>query len=391
MTLFLASVTGPAEAAIALQGGADIIDLKDPSRGALAALPPATVRDTIAAISGRARVSAVTGDTPMRPEALIAAIEPYAGLGCDFLKVGLAADPALLDCVRALSPLAARTRLVGVLFADLAPDFGLLVHLKQAGFHGAMLDTARKGAGRLTTHLAAEQLSRFVARCAELGLTSGLAGGLEAPDVPRLLPLRPGVLGFRGALCGKAGRAGALDREAVAEIRGLIGRGDGALEPAADDPPVTSEVLAARGNWRSAEGDRTAVDQIFVREFTLPIEIGAYSHERGRQQRVRFDVWADVRRKTPDRDDMRHIFSYDVIMDTIRAIVAEGPLQLVETLAERIAGRLLDHPGLLKVRVRVEKLDVGPGGVGVEIVRERAASAHAAVSAFALRRSVERP
>jgi dihydroneopterin aldolase len=391
MTAFLASVTGPAEAAIALAGGADIIDLKDPSHGALAALPPAEVRKTIAAVSGRAKVSAVTGDPPMRPEALIAAITPYAALDCDFLKVGLAPDPAILDCVRALAPIAAKTRLVGVLFADLAPDFGLLVHLRQAGFHGAMLDTARKGAGRLTTHVAAEQLSRFVARCGELELLSGLAGGLEAPDVPRLLPLRPGVLGFRGALCGKAGRSGALDPQSVAEIRGLIGRGDGALEPAADDAPVNAEVLAARGNWRSADGDRTAVDRIFVRDFTLPIEIGAYSHERGRQQRVRFDVWADVRRKTPDRDDMRHIFSYDVIMDTIRTIVAEGPLQLVETLAERIAGRLLDHPGLLRVRVRVEKLDVGPGGVGVEIVRERAATALAAVSAFAPRRSMERP
>ncbi|MFO1089558.1 MAG: (5-formylfuran-3-yl)methyl phosphate synthase [Hyphomicrobiales bacterium] len=375
MIAFLASVTGPAEAEIALSGGADIIDLKDPSHGALAAVDPSVVAATRAAVGTRAKVSAVTGDVAMRAETLTQAIARYAATGCDFLKVGLFPDPQILDCVRALAPLARETKLVGVLFADLSPDLGLLVHLKQAGFHGAMLDTAKKGGGRLTTHLGAEQLSRFVARCRELGLTSGLAGGLEAPDVPRLLPLKPDVMGFRGALCGKSGRAGTLDPEAIAEIRGLIGRGDGALEPAADDPPVNYEVLAARGNYRSTEQDRTAVDQIFVRDFVLPIEIGAYSHERGRQQRVRFDVWADVRRKTPDRDDMRHIFSYDVITDAIRTVVAEGPLQLVETLAERIAGRLLEHPGLLKVRVRVEKLDVGPGGVGVEIVRERAASA----------------
>lgn len=391
MTAFLASVTGPEEARIALAGGADIIDLKDPTHGALAALPPDTVAVTVAEVNGRARVSAVTGDTPMRPETMTAAIGAYAGVGCDFLKVALFPDPAILDCIRAIAPMTAHTKLVGVLFADLNPDFGLLVHLKQAGFHGAMLDTAKKGGGRLTTHLGAEQLSRFVSRCAELGLLSGLAGGLEAPDVPRLLPLRPGVLGFRSALCGKSGRAGTLDPVAIAEIRGLIGRGEGALEPAAEDAPVNYEVLAARGNYRGSENDRTAVDQIFVRDFVLPIEIGAYSHERGRQQRVRFDVWADVRRKTPDRDDMRHIFSYDVITDTIRTVVAEGPLQLVETLAERIAGRLLDHPGLLKVRVRVEKLDVGPGGVGVEIVRERAVAAAAGVTKLQPVKSQERP
>ena len=61
MALLLASVTRPDEAALVLAGGADIIDLKDASRGALGALAPDVLRGTVAAVGGRRPVSAVTG------------------------------------------------------------------------------------------------------------------------------------------------------------------------------------------------------------------------------------------------------------------------------------------------------------------------------------------
>ena len=58
MTLLLASVTGPDEAALVLAHGADIIDLKDASNGALGALAPDVVRATVAAVRGRRRPAA---------------------------------------------------------------------------------------------------------------------------------------------------------------------------------------------------------------------------------------------------------------------------------------------------------------------------------------------
>jgi dihydroneopterin aldolase len=70
---------------------------------------------------------------------------------------------------------------------------------------------------------------------------------------------------------------------------------------------------------------------------------------------------------------MRDVLSYDVIMDAIRIVVASGHIPLVETLAERIAAGLLEYPRVTSVTVRVEKLEVGPGAVGVEIIRERQA------------------
>jgi dihydroneopterin aldolase len=356
MTRFLASIGTPEEAEIALAGGADIIDLKDPSTGALAALSIEAIRQILEAIAGRREVSAVTGDLPMEPDLLCRRAAAIAATGVDFVKVGLLPDPAVRDCIRALASTAQSTRMVGVLFADRTPDFGLVAAMADAGFSGAMLDTANKGGGSLTIHLGADQLARFIAACRDHRLLCGLAGGLEPPDVPRLLALKPDVLGFRGALCGRDGRSGRLDPQAFALIRALIPAETPA--PAAGPSPL----------------EATVIDRNFVRDLVLTMEIGAYSHERGRSQRVSFDVAADIQRTPSDSDDMRQVFSYDVLTDTVRAVVAEGPVQLVETLAERIASRLLEHAAIVRVKIRVEKLDLGPGGVGVEIVRERAAA-----------------
>ncbi len=272
-----------------------------------------------------------------------------------------------------------------MLFADLEPDFGLLPVFSGHGFHGVMVDTARKGGGRLLDHMAVGRIGTFVAEAKALGMLVGLAGSLEAPDVPRLLPFAPDFLGFRGALCAASGRTGAIDAGAVAQIRALIPEEAATARPAG----VDYRLLAARGYAPGSIDPTLGTDRIFVRDFVLPVEIGAYSFEHGHPQKVRFDVSADVLRVTERPEDMRHVFSYDIIMDGIRAIVARGHVELSETLAEQVAALVLENPRVVRVVVRVEKLELGPGGVGVEIERKRAASmaAHKGSSADG-RRSV---
>ena len=374
MTRFLASVTGLDEAEIAIAGGADIVDLKDPGRGALGALPTAAVAAAVAGIGGRRPVSAVIGDLPMRPEPLAEAAEAMAATGVDFVKVGFFPAAEAAQCAAALGRLAGRVKLVAVLFADLGPDLGLLPAFAQHGFTGAMLDTADKDKGRLLDHLAPLEIPGFVSRVKALGMSAGLAGSLEAPDVPRLLPFAPDLLGFRGALCA-GGRGGSLDPAALDEIRALI--------PEENRPDRSARVdyrlLAARGYAPGSVDPALGTDRIFVRDFVLPVEIGAYSFEHGHTQKVRFDVAADVLRVTAKPEDMRHVFSYDIIMDGIRAIVARGHVVLSEALAEEVAAHVLENPRVTRVTVRVEKLELGPGGVGVEIDRPRA-KAHVAAA-----------
>lgn len=366
MTLMLASVTGPDEAQTALAGGADIIDLKDPSAGALGAVALDTVRETLVRIAGRRPVSAVTGDLPPDPQAVAAAVEAMAATGVDYVKVGLFSGPRLVETIRALAPTARRARLVGVLFADEAPDLALVDIIGETHFAGVMLDTAGKSGGRLLDHLGLTALAQFVTRAHRHGLLAGLAGSLEAPDVPRLLALDPDLLGFRGALCRARDRRGLLDADALAEIRALI------PPRSRSDVTVLSDRSPLRTRGYGRDDVEGPLDRIHVRDLVLPVSIGAYKSEHDRQQRVRFDVIAELRRQARTSDDMRNVFSYDLIIDTIRLLAERGHVALVETLAENIAGEVLHHPQVVRVHVKVEKLDIGPGAVGVEIVRERA-------------------
>lgn len=352
MTSMLTSVLSRAEAEIAVERGADIVDCKDSTRGALGALPLRDVAEVVAAVNGRRPVSAVV-ELPHDVSQARSAIEAAAATGVEFVKFALPLTPDAQEIIDELAPLAKRIRLVAVLFADLDPDFGVLSSLASAGFHGAMLDTAHKGKGRLLDCMSASVLADFVGRCRALGLKAGLAGSLEAPDAPRLLVLRPDVLGFRGALCEAGDRRNTLAPDAVTLIRDLIPREQ---EPRAP---------ASRGR---------EVDHVFVRDLVMPVEIGAYGFERGHAQRVRFNVDVEVYR-IAGPDDMRVAFSYDVIMDAIKIILAAGHIELVETIAERLAESVLSHERVHAIGVEVEKLDVvAPGAVGVRIRRERATS-----------------
>ena len=115
-----------------------------------------------------------------------------------------------------------------------------------------------------------------------------------------------------------------------------------------------------------------ALDRVFMHDLVLDVEIGVYTHEKGVTQRVRFSVDVDVLPATVAlEDDIARAFDYDTIITGIKDIIAQGHINLVETLAERIAARCLAHPRASSVLVRIEKLDKEPGAVGIEIVRAK--------------------
>jgi dihydroneopterin aldolase len=270
--------------------------------------------------------------------------------------------------LRALVTVAGRVRIFGVVFADRERDLlRLLPEAAGAGFAGMMLDTDDKSAGRLITHAPVAALSAFVRSAREFGLEVGLAGGLEQPDIPRLLALEPDFLGFRGALCRGGARDKAIDLNAVRAIRRLI--------PPTEqtEAKVDYSLLSARGyHPESAGPDNPA--RVFVRDYVVPVRIGAYSHEREKPQKVRFDVSVEIDRARGEPHGMGQVFSYDLITDAISAIVAEGHVDFVETLAERLGARVLREPRARRVTVKVEKLELGPGAVGVELVMEQPAA-----------------
>ncbi len=124
-----------------------------------------------------------------------------------------------------------------------------------------------------------------------------------------------------------------------------------------------------------AEASATADprDRISLRDHVVDADIGAFQQERGHRQRLRFNVVVEVRPVTgPLEDDVDRILSYDRITEAIAAELAAERLNLLETLAERVAERILAEPAAMRAFLRIEKLDVGPYALGVEIVRARA-------------------
>ena len=248
MTAFLASVADLDEMDASLKAGVDILDLKNPTQGALGAWDRHDLVRAVRLIDGAKPISATIGDLSMEPQRLCAAVSETAATGVDFVKVGFfpsdifpgdispsnispgnifpgnifpasngggderACAEALGRCDRGAA------RLVAVLFADQAPDFSLLEVLAANGFSGVMLDTADKNGGGLRDYLEDNLLARFVAAAAARGLFSGLAGSLSLDDALPLLELGPDYLGFRGALCGAEGRRGNLDPHALGEL-----------------------------------------------------------------------------------------------------------------------------------------------------------------------------
>jgi len=136
----------------------------------------------------------------------------------------------------------------------------------------------------------------------------------------------------------------------------------------------TSRTRRARDAAGAAEPAAPAAGlrRILVRDLVLRCEIGAFRHERGARQRVRINLDLGAREEPePVADDLRNVVCYDEIVSAIRRLTEGGHVNLVETLAERIAAMCLADSRIRVARVRVEKLDVYPdtASVGVEIER----------------------
>lgn len=114
-------------------------------------------------------------------------------------------------------------------------------------------------------------------------------------------------------------------------------------------------------------------DRLSLADYVTEAEIGAFQQERGVRQRMRFSVVVELGAPGAGAgDDVDGILSYDRLHEAIDAELAGGRLNLLETLAEGIAARILAEPQASRVFLRIEKLDRGPWTLGVEIVRARA-------------------
>lgn len=223
MTKMLASVSNLQEAVTILASGADIIDIKDPHKGALGAVEPVVAKEIVQRVSGSIMTSATIGDLPMEKNCIATAIESMWTTGVDIIKVGIFADAVPADVLQVIRQYAVNgCRIVLVFFADLNPQLDDFTEMADAGILGVMLDTSDKKRGSLRTILNDRILENFVRQGQITGLMTGLAGSLKLADIQPLLKLNPDYLGFRSALCDKHQRESTIDMQAAHNVRAMI-------------------------------------------------------------------------------------------------------------------------------------------------------------------------
>ncbi|MBM3351014.1 MAG: hypothetical protein FJY53_04410 [Betaproteobacteria bacterium] len=230
MTKLLVSVTNVEEAQLALENGADMIDLKDPAQGALGALPIEIIRQitdyvhTKDSIETR-YVSATIGDLPMQTALVYQRVLEVASAKPDIVKIGFFEADDYQPCLDALKSLAdSKVKLIAVLFAEYEYPDNLIAAIADAGFYGLMIDTAHKNGETFMRYIPDEKMKALSSQIIERGLVFGLAGSLKVEHVAKVKQYNPGYMGFRGGVSTQLQRNMPLDGEKLRQCRHEIRR-----------------------------------------------------------------------------------------------------------------------------------------------------------------------
>lgn len=236
MTGLLISVRSPWEAQLALGGGADLVDIKEPARGALGAADPTVWSAVLAAVAGRVPTSVALGEIRAACEPQ----DPRKLAGFQYAKLGLAGCRSWADWpqrwAERLLVLPAGVTPVAVIYADWRdaesprPD-EILRRAAEAHCGVALFDTFCKTRGNLLHHLEPPELARLTSAARDAGLRVVFGGGLGPETIGQVLSLNPDYVAVRGAAC-RTDRTGDVDAGLVRGLRQLISKSSCSGRPA---------------------------------------------------------------------------------------------------------------------------------------------------------------
>jgi uncharacterized protein (UPF0264 family) len=234
----LVSICNRQELTAALDGGADIIDVKEPANGPLGMAEPATIAEIARQLTSRSPqtgLSAALGeltdwfDRPTRP-ALPNAVR-WAKLGfagCRTVpnwEVRWNRVRQEFDEVRGVP-----YRWVAVAYADYRnadspKPMDVLIAAVESGCAAFLLDTFDKTETALLDWMSPYELPSLMRLATELQLPVALAGRIELPDVEWVCDLEPAIVGVRSAVCLDSNRRRTVNAVRVAEFKqALLGQ-----------------------------------------------------------------------------------------------------------------------------------------------------------------------
>ncbi|MFB3765912.1 MAG: (5-formylfuran-3-yl)methyl phosphate synthase [Methanotrichaceae archaeon] len=221
------------EAQIALDGGADILDIKNPREGSLGANFPWAIKAVADLAEGRVPVSATIGDLDYKPGTASLAALGAAVCGAEYIKAGLLgvktldqAEDMLEKIVRAVKGLDKDKKVVAAGYSDhlRVGSISPMLLPKAAAAAGAdlvMVDTAVKDGQSTFRFMSESELRDFI----DLGRTNGLevaiAGTIGFEHIEMLKMLKPDIIGVRGIVCG-GDRRSAIQADLVKKLKSAI-------------------------------------------------------------------------------------------------------------------------------------------------------------------------
>lgn len=221
----LVSVTSAEEARIAVEAGADLIDIKNPKRGPMGMADRAIIDAIIVAVQGARPVSVALGE--LREHTGIVSLPKDVS----FAKVALAGMAQVSDWQQRLTAVLAplmvggddHPRAVAVAYADAPqaeapPVDDVLAWVLKSPAAGLLIDTAVKDGKGLFDHMSPAQLTAMQTQLNAAGKILALAGGLSSNAFEQAANLRPSIVGVRGAACVGHDRTGTIDAQAVAAL-----------------------------------------------------------------------------------------------------------------------------------------------------------------------------
>ena len=233
--LLLISPINTEEALESIEGGADIVDVKNPKEGSLGANFPWVIKSIREMTPKDTLVSATIGDVPYKPGTVSLAALGAAVSGADYIKVGLYGpknyDEALevmKNVVKTVREYRKDATIVAAGYAD-AHRVGAVDPMEipdiaaKAGANIAMVDTAVKDGKTLFDFMDEEKLTKFNNKTHNYGLKSALAGSVKKDQLLTLHQIGCDVVGIRGAACTGGDRnSGKIHRSAVRELKEMI-------------------------------------------------------------------------------------------------------------------------------------------------------------------------
>ncbi|HIH40398.1 MAG TPA: (5-formylfuran-3-yl)methyl phosphate synthase [Halobacteria archaeon] len=221
------------EAKSAVEGGADIIDVKNPKEGSLGANFPWIIREIRRVVPKDIPLSATIGDFCFKPGTASLAALGAVTSGADYIKIGLygiTTKDEAIDMVysvsRSIKEYDHDKKVVIAAYSDferIGSISPLLLPEICTGYDVdvVMVDTGIKDGRSTLEFMPIDTIKTFINKSHSNGFEVAIAGSLSADDIERLTSLDPDIIGVRGIVCG-GDRNADIDKNLVKALKECV-------------------------------------------------------------------------------------------------------------------------------------------------------------------------